>query len=321
MSTKLFITLGPSTVNKEFLSNIDKKHVKLLRINLSHTDLSELSSLVKYIRKYTNIDICFDTEGAQIRTSKIKGRTRKLSCNETVYINKSNILNNHLTLLPKYIYEKLNVNDILSIDFNNALMKIIGESKNRFKCKVMESGIIGTNKSVSVKRRVKIPAFTEKDLEAFKIAQKLKIKHIALSFTSNHNDINKLRSKFSYDINVTSKIESRNGLKNLQGILKEADNILIDRGDLSKEIPLHEIPKTQKKVISTAKKFNTPVFVATNLLESMVTCISPTRAEVNDVYNTLIDGADGLVLAAETAIGKYPEKCIEMILKISKTIK
>ena len=129
MSTKLFITLGPSTVNKEFLSNIDKKHVKLLRINLSHTDLSELSSLVKYIRKYTNIDICFDTEGAQIRTSKIKGRTRKLSCNETVYINKSNILNNHLTLLPKYIYEKLNVNDILSIDFNNALMKIIGESK------------------------------------------------------------------------------------------------------------------------------------------------------------------------------------------------
>ena len=109
-------------------------------------------------------------------------------------------------------------------------------------------------------------------------------------------------------------------LKNLQGILKEADNILIDRGDLSKEIPLHEIPKTQKKVISTAKKFNTPVFVATNLLESMVTCISPTRAEVNDVYNTLIDGADGLVLAAETAIGKYPEKCIEMILKSQKQL-
>ena len=101
--------------------------------------------------------------------------------------------------------------------------------------------------------------------------------------------------------------------------MKEADNILIDRGDLSKEIPLLKSKKA-KRNYKKAQKTKTPVYVATNLLESMVTRMEPTRAEVNDVYNTIIDGATGLVLAAETAIGKYPEKCIDMILKISKTI-
>ena len=133
-------------------------------------------------------------------------------------------------------------------------------------------------------------------------------------------DIKQLRSFFKSKIYITSKIESKKGLKNLSEILKEADNILIDRGDLSKEIPLHDIPKNQKEIIKKAQKTKTPVYVATNLLESMVTRMEPTRAEVNDVYNTIIDGATGLVLAAETAIGKYPEKCIDMILKISKTI-
>ncbi len=133
-------------------------------------------------------------------------------------------------------------------------------------------------------------------------------------------DIIKLRSFFKNKIKITSKIESKKGLKNLKNILKEADNILIDRGDLSKEIPLHLIPEKQKEIILLANKYKTPVYVATNLLESMVTSREPTRAEVNDVYNTLIDGANGLVLAAETAIGKYPLECIQMILKISKTI-
>ena len=147
------------------------------------------------------------------------------------------------------------------------------------------------------------------------------IKNYALSFTSKASDVIKLRKLFKNKITITSKIESKKGLRNLQEILKEADNILIDRGDLSKEIPLHVIPRKQKEIISEAIKANTPVYVATNLLESMVTRMEPTRAEVNDVYNTLIDGATGLVLAAETAIGKYPQKCIEMIIKVSKTLK
>ncbi len=321
MTTKLFITLGPSTINKNFLSGIDKKYVKLLRINLSHTDLCDLPRLVKYIRKYSDIDICFDSEGAQIRTSKLKGNIKKLYSNKIIKINKNNNINNNITLVPHDIYKNLRKDDVLSIDFNSVVVKIIKEDDKFFECKILQGGIIGSNKSISSKRDIYIPPYTDKDIKAFSIGEKLNIKNYALSFTSQAGDIITLRNLFKNKINVTSKIESKKGLKNLSEILKEADNILIDRGDLSKEVPLHEIPKKQKEIIARALKSKTPIYVATNLLESMVTRMEPTRAEVNDVYNTLIDGVTGLVLAAETAIGKYPEKCIEMIIKISKTVK
>lgn len=321
MTTKLFITLGPSTLNKKFLSGIDKKYVKLLRINLSHTDLCDLPRIVKYIRKYSDIDICFDSEGAQIRTSKLKGGVKKLHSNKIIKINKNNDINNNITLVPHNIHKNLRKDDILSIDFNSVVVKLIKEDNKVFECKILQGGIIGSNKSISVKRDILIPPYTDKDIKAFSIGESLNIKNYALSFTSQASDIINLRRFFKNKINVTSKIESKKGLRNLPEILKEADNILIDRGDLSKEVPLHEIPKKQKEIISEAISSKTPAYVATNLLESMVTRMEPTRAEVNDVYNTLIDGATGLVLAAETAIGKYPEKCIEMIIKISKTIK
>ncbi len=318
--TKLFITLGPSSLNKKFLSNINKKYVKLLRINLSHTNIKDLIKIINFIRRYTNIPICLDSEGAQIRTSKLKNNVLKLLPNKIIKINKNNNNNSKITLLPRDIHKKLKKGDILSIDFNSAVVKIIKEDIDTLECKVLQAGVIGSNKSVSVNRDIEIPPYTEKDLEAFSIGEKLNIMNYALSFTSQADDITNLRSRFKKKINIISKIESKKGLRNLSDILKEADNILIDRGDLSKEIPLHEIPKKQKEIIAKAIKSKTPVYVATNLLESMVTRMEPTRAEVNDVYNTLIDGATGLVLAAETAIGKYPDKCIDMIIKVSKTI-
>ena len=319
--TKLFITLGPSTLNKKFLNSINSKYVKLLRINLSHTKIKDLKKIVLFIRKYSNIDICFDTEGAQVRTSKVINDKKQLTRNQIVHINKSNISNSHITLTPNNIYKKLKLGDTLDIDFNSAKIKIIDENSSIYKCKVIESGSIGSNKSVSVSRSINIPPFTDKDIKAFELANNLNIKNIALSFTSSEQDIKKLRKYFENDITITSKIESKKGLLNLNKILNEANNILIDRGDLSKEIPLPLIPKKQKEIISAANQRNVPVFVATNLLESMVTKKEPTRAEVNDIYNTLVDGADGLVLAAETAIGNYPIECIDMIIKVSKTLK
>ena len=319
--TKLFITLGPSTLNKKFLNSINSKYVKLLRINLSHTKIKDLKKIVLFIRKYSNIDICFDTEGAQVRTSKVINDKKQLIRNQIVHINKSNIPNSRITLTPNNIYKKLKLGDTLDIDFNSAKIKVIDENSSRYKCKVIESGSIGSNKSVSVSRSINIPPFTDKDIKAFELANNLNIKNIALSFTSSEQDIKKLRKYFENDITITSKIESKKGLLNLNKILNEANNILIDRGDLSKEIPLPLIPKKQKEIISAANQRNVPVFVATNLLESMVTKKEPTRAEVNDIYNTLVDGADGLVLAAETAIGNYPIECIDMIIKVSKTLK
>ncbi|MBT6332045.1 MAG: hypothetical protein HOJ33_05340 [Gammaproteobacteria bacterium] len=317
---KIFITLGPASMNKSFLSNLNKKYIKLLRINLSHTNIIDLEKTVKYIRKYTNIPISFDTEGAQVRTSVLKKKTMSLRKNSNIIINKQIKNKDGLDLNPQDIYKELKINDILSIDFDGVKIKIIAESDTLFKCKVIEGGVIGTNKSILVNRKISIPAFTKKDIQAFDIAQKLKIKNVALSFTSCAQDIKRLREYFTYPIKITSKIESLKAIMNLKEIMNEADNILIDRGDLSKEVPIHLIPRTQKNIVMAAQKNNTPVYVATNLLESMVTQKEPTRAEVNDIYNTLNDGATGLVLAAETAIGKYPSECVNMVIDVSKTL-
>jgi len=142
------------------------------------------------------------------------------------------------------------------------------------------------------------------------------MKHFFLSFCSHSDDVISLRDKFDYPIQIISKVESKKGLINLDGICEYSDVILIDRGDLSRDVPLEKIPFAQQHILEKGKSFNTPVYVATNLMENMILNSKPTRAEVNDIRSTLNGGASGLVLAAETAIGKYPVECVRILSKI-----
>ena len=308
--TGIFATVGPSTLNKKFLSSINKKTVNLLRINLSHTKMNELKKTINFIKKYTNIPICIDTEGAQVRTKSIRKLKLKLKKNSIIYINQANSKKtNSFILSPPESYRQIKKGDVLSIDFDSAQIRVISKNRTSIKSVVIHEGIIANNKGVSINRQIKLAPYTNKDIEAFNLANELKIENVALSFASSGNDIKRLRKFFDYPINIIAKIESKKGIKNA---------ILIDRGDLSREVSIERIPELQKKIINSSKKNKKPIYVATNLLESMVVKREPTRAEVNDIYNTLIDGANGLVLAAETAIGKYPRECIEMILRVSK---
>ena len=317
--TGIFATVGPSTLNKKFLSSINKKIVNLLRINLSYTKMNELKKTINFIKKYTNIPICIDTEGAQVRTKSIRKLKLKLKKNSIIYINQANSKKtNSFILSPPESYRQIKKGDVLSIDFDCAQIRVISKNTTSIKSVVIQEGIIANNKGVSINRQIKLAPYTNKDIEAFNLANELKIENVALSFASSGNDIKRLRKFFDYPINIIAKIESKKGIKNLKNILNEANAILIDRGDLSREVSIERIPELQKKIINSSKKNKKPVYVATNLLESMVVKREPTRAEVNDIYNTLIDGANGLVLAAETAIGKYPRECIEMILRVSK---
>jgi ATP sulfurylase len=161
-----------------------------------------------------------------------------------------------------------------------------------------------------------MPPLTDKDHAALKLGCEMGLSHFALSFASRGEDVQQLRSLLGEGAFVISKIESRSGIENLEEIAASSDALLIDRGDLSRQIPIELLPQTQKSVIQRAKRVNRRVYVATNLLESMVSSPTPTRAEVNDIYNTLADGADGLVLAAETSIGKYPIQCASMVSRI-----
>jgi pyruvate kinase len=180
---------------------------------------------------------------------------------------------------------------------------------------VVEGGQVRSNKAVTVDPAPLLPALSDKDHEAIAIGAAMGVRHVALSFACRAEDVGLVRSLAGPGATVISKIESRAGVRNMDAVISASDAVLIDRGDLSREIPLEQVPFYQKVVVRRANRWNRPVYVATNLLESMVTSRHPTVAEANDIANTLLDGVHGLVLAAETAIGVDPVGTVDMVLR------
>lgn len=315
---EIFCTLGPSSINSRFLKSISqKKNVSLVRLNMSHISINKLKKFIIYIRKFTNCPICIDTEGAQIRT-KIK-KSSYFKVNQIIKVNRSK---GNFTFYPPEVFEKIRRGDILDIGFDDLKAKVIKINQKLIICKTVSSGKLENNKGINISnRKIKLSFLTNKDLLAIKIAKQFKIKNFALSFTNNLEDVKKF-NQILPNQNKIFKIESKSAINNLTSIIKNANNFLIDRGDLSKEIKIENIPSIQRKIFRISKKYkNKNVFVATNFLESMILNKYPSRGEANDIFSTLEMGAKGLVLAAETAIGKHPEKTIEFLDKMISVFK
>jgi len=312
MKKEIFCTLGPNSLNKKFL-NFSNRNVNLLRINMSHVEINKLPKIIKYIKKNTNTHICIETEGAKIRT-KVK-KKYFLKINKKLKIFKDS---GDFKLYPIEIFEKLKIGDVLDVGFTGLEIKLIRKNKNFLIGQVKKQGYLETNKGVHLKnRKIKINYITRKDLEAITIARKYNIKHFALSFTNSVQDVKKFNKLLEKEKKIF-KLETNAALKDIKNILKSGKNFLIDRGDLSKDMPIELIPVAQRKITSLGKKLNKNIYVATNFLETMILNITPTRGEVNDIYNTLELGAKGLVLAAETAIGRHPVECVLILKKIIK---
>jgi len=316
--TEILCTLGPASFDEQVIRRLADLGVGLFRINLSHTKACDLSAIIKNIQSCTDVPICLDTEGAQIRTgdfvdecielrenSVIRGYRRKVPGDVTGF-----------NFYPNHVVDDFQVGDFISIDFNSVLVQVIGKNDDGATMRVINGGAVGRNKAVTVDRDITLDPLTDNDRACLEIGIGHKLSHFALSFASGQQDVMEIRQLTSPDAFIISKIESLVGLAHLNSIAVVSDALLIDRGDLSRQVPLERIPEVQKAIIRTAKNMNRKVYVATNLLESMITRSTPTRAEVNDIYNTLLDGADGLVLAAETAIGAYPVACASMIVKM-----
>ncbi len=318
MNKEILCTIGPASLNKTVLERMNDLPVTLLRINLSHTSINDLPNVIQFIQSVAKKPICIDTEGAQIRTKRVMGNQVLLQEGSFLNIHQKNTLGNShgITFSPPETISQIQLFDFISIDFNSVLVQVVEKHDAHLVAKVIIEGWVGNNKAVTVNRPIVMPPLSPKDIAAIKIALDYKIRHFALSFANRAEDVVELRKLTGKDCFIISKIESRWGVANLEAIAKQSDALLIDRGDLSREEPIESIPFLQKKIIQTVKANNRKVYVATNLLESMVTQAKPTRAEVNDVFNTLADGADGLVLAAETAIGKNPIGCVNMIAKL-----
>ena len=222
-----------------------------------------------------------------------------------------------LRFYPEGVIDDLQVGDVLAVDFDGVILRMERMVRDSHAVlRVISGGTIGQNKGVSVDRFIPLPSLTEKDISAIDLGRKLGIKYFALSFANLSQDVDKMRDLAGRDSFIISKIETLCGVNNLTSIGHLSDAILIDRGDLSREIPIANIPYAQEFILTECKKIGTPVFVATNLLESTIAGGGGTRAEVHDVAATIKEGASGLVLAAETAVGKDPLRSVSTLVKL-----
>jgi pyruvate kinase len=315
LMSKILVTLGPTSMNKQTIEACAQLGVYLFRINLSHTPLDQIQDSIDSIKSWTDIPICLDSEGAQLRNGLMINESVEFKKGDKVNIQIDPIVGDtrNLSFNPIGAIKQLEIGDKIRVDFNHVCFEVMGKFSDHFSAIVVHSGSTGSNKSADVNRDLIFDPLTTKDRQAIKIGLKNNIKNFAMSFTNLPQDVELLRNLCGPESNIICKIESPLGLQNLVEIIERADEILIDRGDLSRRVPIERIPFLQRRIISIARTMNTPVFVATNLLESMIKTQSPNRAEVNDVVSTLEMGANGLVLAAETAIGEYPVKAVEMI--------
>tara|TARA_B100001964_G_scaffold33718_1_gene35768 strand:- start:659 stop:2851 length:2193 start_codon:yes stop_codon:yes gene_type:complete len=320
---KIIATVGPSSYNKSIINKMDLAGVDILRVNLSHTCIDDLEGIVNQLKEWTEKTICIDTEGAQIRTGTIRDNNVKVDAHEVVELVDAGTIGDksHIPLTLEEPWNILLPGSVLKIDFNPVILQVIKVEGRKVTGRILEGGIVKSNKGVGHDLDVHLPAFTSKDLHAFKIAKRVGINTVALSFASSARDVVDLRGYFDGNVVVISKIESAIGLSNVDDICKESDAILIDRGDLSRDVTIEKIPFAQQYIQKKAKEMKTPVYVATNLLESMVRNYKPTRAEINDIAYTLFSGADGLVLAAETTIGNYPVESVRMIVRMINEVR
>ena len=316
---KIICTLGPSSFKKDVLRKLKKEKIDLFRINLSHTKTEDIEKKIIYLKKNKIKNICLDTEGAQVRTTEtlkknifLKRGLKLNVLNDNKKTNRRNVY-----LYPGADIHKLKKGTKISIGFKNLVLKVVFKSKqkNCLICKVIKEGSLESKKGVHFSQNLRLPSLTEKDKYALKISKKYNLKYFAISFVNFEQDIEDVKNIVGKNKFLISKIETNNAIKNIKSISKKSNALLIDRGDLSRYIPIEKIPKAQEQIVYFTKKISKPTYVATNLLETMINESEPTRAESHDIYSTLKQGANGLVLAAETAIGKDPVQCIKFLKK------
>ena len=328
--TKIIATLGPSTSTFESIENLIKEGVDVLRINFSHSTHKEAKFLIKSIREInhsmsTNIAILADLQGPKLRIGEVDKNTQ-LSDGDKVLIKTDKCFKGNekkLYLNYQNLGEDIKKNEKILIDDGKIILKVLNiNNKNEVLTEVIQGGELSSNKGFNLPNTsLSQPALTDKDIDDAIFSAKHNVDWIALSFVRKGSDIKSLvkllEKNTDHRIPVIAKIEKPDGVKNIDEIMKYASGIMVARGDLGVEINAAEVPLIQKKLVNKAKKARIPVIIATQMMESMMKNLNPNRAEVNDVANSIMDGADAVMLSGETSMGDHP---IEVIRTISRII-
>src|SRR2546430_10626298 len=329
--TKIIATLGPATDSPEMLGQLIDAGVNVFRLNMSHATHDWVHRVVRDIRaaakeRNSSVGIMMDTQGPAIRTGELRVpldlrpgqkftltvRGERSEEERSADVNYANFVND------------ISVGDIVLIDNGAIQMKVLAKSGNKVECEVLTEGKLGSRRHINLPGvKVSLPALTAKDIADVKLGLEISVDFIALSFVREARDLVQLRELFGAakpSPLIVAKIEDQEAVHNLDEITREADAVMVARGDLGIEVPYEELPIIQRRIVKSCLQLGRPVIVATHMLESMIESPMPTRAEVTDVANAVFEQTDCIMLSGETTVGKYPLKCIEVFDRIAQRI-
>jgi len=327
--TKIVATLGPATSSKEVLRKMIEEGLDVFRLNFSHSSQEEHLQLINLIKELnaemgTHVAILADLQGPKLRVGEIENNRIDLETGEIITFVSQKCVGNKEKIYMSYqeFAGDVNVGEFILIDDGKLKLEIIETNKkDTVKARVIYGGPLSSKKGVNLPNtKVSLPSLTEEDKKNASFAIDNEVDWIALSFVRKASDIIDLKElikKKHGSAGVIAKIEKPEALKEIDEIIDLTDGVMVARGDLGVEIPFDEVPIIQKMIVNKCIERSRPVIIATQMMESMINNFTPTRAEVTDVANAVLDGADALMLSGETSVGKYP---VETIFNMQKII-
>lgn len=330
--TKIVATLGPASSSPEVMEQMIRSGVDVFRINFSHADYEDVTERIKMIRSLneklnTNTSILADLQGPKLRVGQMEKGTEVDEGDEVRFLTDAPFVGNRE---KAYMTYKNFPNDVkagerILLDDGKLIFEVVRTEASEVVARVIQGGPFKSKKGVNLPNTdISLPALTAKDIEDAKFAISQNVDWLALSFVRNSQDLNELRTLIEQEtdqkIPIISKIEKPEAIENIDKIIAYSDGLMVARGDLGVEIPAAEVPLIQKKLVQAAKKARIPVIIATQMMETMIDSRTATRAEVNDVANSVMDGADAVMLSGETSVGKYPVQVIETMSAILQSV-
>jgi len=328
--TKIVATVGPASNSKEMLLKLAEAGANVFRLNFSHgihEDHAKVIANINRLNEEGNFNLCKlqDLQGPKIRIGEVKDNGVEIKPNDTLTISiTKEDMGDGRTVGTTYkgLVNDVNVGETIMIDDGNLQLEVAAIREEEIDAKVIYGGTLKSRKGINLPNtKVSAPSLTEKDLEDLEFGLANDMDWVALSFVRHAEDILDIKNrikKAGKTTKVIAKIEKPEALENIDAIIEATDALMVARGDLGVEIPMEDVPMAQKKLVQACNKVGKPVIIATQMMESMIENPRPTRAETNDVANAVMDGADALMLSAESAAGKYP---IESVASMTKTIR
>ena len=321
--TKIIATVGPSVNSKDGIKKLVNSGADVLRLNFSHGTEEDHLNVVKWARELDkSVAIMQDIQGPKIRTGETKEGVYLKPKNKVKISNKKIPSDDKVVYLNyKDLYKDINSGERIFIDDGQIVIRVTKKTKSSLEGVVEIGGELRSNQGVAFPdTSLSVSSLTKKDITDLKYGNKLEVDIVAVSFVRNANDIKKVRKIIDNNIKIIAKIELKSAIKNLDSIIDEADGVMVARGDLGVQLPLERVPFIQKQILDEANAKGKITVTATEMLQSMKESHRPTRAEVTDITNAILEGTDCVMLSAETAIGNHPEVVVEAMSRICEEV-